>query len=338
MANGFKRVPLDKLRVRFTARRDLGDMNSLIESAGRHGIREPLIVSETEDGFYEVIDGLRRYLAAREAGLGYVPVNVLGRDVDFDEKVQVVWESDRLKKMLTVDERAIIVSASVDRHGVREAARRLKIPKSTTETLAKAGKVFAAVWRSVRGSDSNQAKLGFKVNVKLAEAIARKLLDLAYGKEEFDEAAAKLYLSLSKLPVNLALLILDRWAQSPSFENIDRLIEECKGLGDVHRFKPVKIDERVPIESGSESSYEELLVGCGYDSRRSYEVSSEVSLKLVDFKDGYEAVSSFLCPRCGQPVRCRVCGAIVNCLCGYPHQSVRDRKYRYARLTVDEEG
>jgi len=337
MVGEVRKVPLDKLKLRFTTRRDLGDIISLIESAGKYGIRDPLIVSETEDGFYEVIDGLRRYLAAKEAGLEYVPVNVLGRDVDFDEKVQVVWESDRLKKMLTVDERAIVVSASVDRHGVREAARRLKIPKSTAETLAKAGKVFAAVWRSVRGSDSNQTKLRFKVNVKLAEAIARKLLDLGYGKEKFEETASKLYLSLSKLPVNLALLVLDRWAQNPSFEKIDRLIEECKGLGGIHRFKPVKIDERVPIESDSENSYEELLVGCGYDSRHSYEVSSEVSLKLVDFMDGYEAVSGFLCPRCGQPVRCRVCGAIVNCLCGYPHQSVRGRKYKYARSVIHEE-
>ena len=54
--------------------------------------------------------------------------------------------------------------------------------------------------------------------------------------------------------------------------------------------------------------------------------------------DGYESVSGFLCPRCGQPIRCRVCGAIVDCLCGYPHKSVRSRRYRYARLTVNEEG
>jgi len=338
MTGDFRRVPLNKLQVRFTARRDFGDMHSLIESVSKHGIRDPLIVSETEDGAYVVIDGHRRYLAAKEAGLREVPVNVLGRDMDFDKVLQVVWEEDELKKKLTNDERAIIVNASVERLGVREAARRLRIPKSTAETLSKAGKVFMAVWRSVQRSDKDESKIRFKVNVKLAEAIARKLLEKGYSREEFDEAASKLYFSLSEQPLSIASLVLERWAENPSLENIDKLIEECRGLVKTYRFKPVSIDERVPIESSLKSSYEELLVKCGYDPRRSYKASSEVSLKLLDFMDGYEFVSGFLCPRCGQPVRCRVCGAIANCLCGYPHKSVRSRRYRYARLTVNEEG
>jgi|GEM_PF-1204251 len=338
MASDFKIVPLDKLQVRFTARRDLGDMNSLIESASKHGIRDPLIVSETEDEAYVVIDGHRRYLAAKEAGLREVPVNILGRDVDFDKVLQVVWEEDELKKKLTLDERAIIVKASVERLGVREAARRLRIPKSTAEALAKAGKVFMAVWRSVQRSDDDKSKIRFKVNVKLAEAIARKLLEKGYSREEFEEAASKLYFSLSEQPMSVALLVLERWAENPSLENIDKLVEECRGLVKAYRFKPASIDERVPIESSLKSSYEELLVKCGYDPSHSYKASGEVSLKLVDFMDGYEALSGFLCPRCGQPIRCRVCGAIVNCLCGYPHISVRSRRYRYARLTISEEG
>ena len=195
-----------------------------------------------------------------------------------------------------------------------------------------------AVWRSVQRSDKDESKIRLKVNVKLAEAIARKLLEKGYSREEFEEAASKLYFSLSEQPLSIALLILERWAENPSLENIDKLIEECKGLAKTYRFKPATIDERVPIESSLKSSYEELLVKCGYDLRRSYEASGEVSLKLVDFMDSYEFVSGFLCPRCGQPVRCRVCGAIVNCLCGYPHKSVRSRRYRYARLTVNEEG
>jgi len=337
MAEEFKKVSLDELRFRFKVRRDPGDIGSLAESISKHGIHEPLIVSEAEDGGYEVIDGLRRCLAAKEAGLREVPIHIVGKNLGFYEFLLIMWEQDKEKKKLTLDEKAAIVSVFVDEFGVRKTARKLRIPKSTVETLAKAGRVFLSVQKTVQPSDG-KSQLKIRVNVKLAEVIARRLQSLGYSGERFEDTAARLYLALSGLPTKTALLVLDKWVQNPSLENIDELINECRSLGEVYRFKPAKIDERVPIESGSESSYEELLVGCGYGSRHSYEISSEVSLKLVDFKDGYEAVSGFLCPRCGQPVRCRVCGAIVNCLCGYPHQSVRGRKYRYARSVIHEEG
>jgi len=266
-----------------------------------------------------------------------VPINIVGRNLGFYEFLLIMWEQDKEKKKLALDKKAAIVSVFVDEFSVRKTARKLRIPKSTAETLAKAGRVFLAVQKTVQPSD-DRSKLKIRVNVKLAEVIARRLQSLGYTGERFEDAVARLYLTLSRLPTKTALLVLDKWVQNPSLENIDELIDECRSLGEVYRFKPVKIDERVPIESGSESSYEELLVRCGYDYKHSYNVSSEISLKLVDFRDGYEAVSGFLCPRCGQPVRYRVCGAIVNCLYGYPHQSVRSRKYKYARLTVNEEG
>lgn len=337
MAGEFKKIPLDRLQPKLITRRDLGDLDSLAESISRRGILEPLLVSEAGDGSYEVIDGLRRYLAAQIAGLEDVPVSIIGKDVDLYEALEIIWEEDKFKKKLRVDEKSLIVTVFVDRYGVREASRRLKMPKSTVETLAKAGRVFSAVWKSVRASDSQINQLKFKVNVKLAEAVARKLSNLDYSRDRFREVAAKLYLSLSSLPTKIALQSLDKWFEKPDLDKINELINEFKNATGASRFKPLKIHERVPIDVSLKTSYEELLIKCGYDSKSSYDVSGEASFKIVDFKDGYGAVSGFLCLRCGQPVRCRVCGAVVNCLCGYPHSSVKGRRYRYVRLMEREE-
>lgn len=54
-------------------RKELGDMEGLIESVKQNGILEPLIVSASGDGKYKIIAGERRYHAAVACGLSYVP-------------------------------------------------------------------------------------------------------------------------------------------------------------------------------------------------------------------------------------------------------------------------
>lgn len=49
-------------------------MQSLINSIQRDGILEPLLVRERESDRYELVAGERRYRAAKEVGLEYVPV------------------------------------------------------------------------------------------------------------------------------------------------------------------------------------------------------------------------------------------------------------------------
>lgn len=54
-------------------RRELGDMEGLIESIKRNGILEPIIVCPKEDGRYKLIAGERRYHAAVACGFTHIP-------------------------------------------------------------------------------------------------------------------------------------------------------------------------------------------------------------------------------------------------------------------------
>jgi ParB/RepB/Spo0J family partition protein len=70
-------LPLDSLAVPETSIRinaEIG-VEELAESVGRDGLLEPLVVrpSKREAGKYEVVCGLRRFLAAQKAGLKTVP-------------------------------------------------------------------------------------------------------------------------------------------------------------------------------------------------------------------------------------------------------------------------
>lgn len=57
-------------------RTHVGDVSELVDSIREHGILEPLLVREMEDGRFEVIIGSRRLSAARELALAMVPAVV----------------------------------------------------------------------------------------------------------------------------------------------------------------------------------------------------------------------------------------------------------------------
>lgn len=54
-------------------RKELGDMESLIESINQNGILEPLLVTPVKDGKFKILAGERRYHAAVACGFSSVP-------------------------------------------------------------------------------------------------------------------------------------------------------------------------------------------------------------------------------------------------------------------------
>lgn len=323
-------VPLSSLRPKIQARREFGDLDRLAESIKSVGLLEPLIVSESEEGCYEVVLGLRRYLASLKAGVDKVPVIPIGR-IGLLETLEIIFKEDDLKKKLTPDERSMIVAALVGKYGVREVARRLGMPVSTIESLSKSGKTFAGVLRIVRSSHTSEVlDIKFKVKMKLAEKVCEAVSRAGYKGRDFKEVAGKVYLALVDLPTELASNILKEWAGNPTLEYLEKLTKEfCKNkhVG-MQRFKIPKISERVPVGLKNNKPLEDYLVDLSIRQGLSYTAVEEARMKIVEFEEGSE-ISGLICPRCNRPLRCRVCGSIVNCLCGYPHSSVRHRKYRY---------
>ncbi len=61
---------------------DTEKLEALAESIQQHGLLQPIVVKENENGYYTIIAGERRWRAAKKAGLKEVPVLVR----NFDEK------------------------------------------------------------------------------------------------------------------------------------------------------------------------------------------------------------------------------------------------------------
>ncbi len=55
-------------------------LEELADSIRLHGILQPITVRRLESGYYQIIAGERRWRAARLAGLGQIPVNVITAD------------------------------------------------------------------------------------------------------------------------------------------------------------------------------------------------------------------------------------------------------------------
>ncbi len=97
MAQGGARVPpaatlgvaLEDVRLPHRQPRRYFDpeaMSRLKESVRRHGILQPLLVRPLDAGSYELVAGERRYRAAKDTGLGEIPVVI--REMSDEEAVQ----------------------------------------------------------------------------------------------------------------------------------------------------------------------------------------------------------------------------------------------------------
>jgi len=335
-------VPVDLLRPKVRVRRDVGELVALVDSIREYGLLQPLVVSEGEDGKYEILLGYRRYLAALEAGLKELPVISLGR-VDLEKALELILREDLLRFPLRRDERCLIIAALAMRWGVRRTAKVLRMPPSTVESAKKAGITFKGVWQSVRNSYNQEDVKKLKVKIKLAEEICKAVSKVGC-EGNFEELAGKLYLILMNFPTKTALTILDKWLENPTLDYMERLVSDAASsrlAGAEVGTRIRKIEERVPIVLDDGKPIEEVLASYSWSAKQRYEIVEENALKIIEFRDEFSGVSGFLCPRCNEPMRCRVCGALVNCLCGNPHSSVRHRKYRYAffrRRMLDEKG
>ena len=69
-----KMIPIEALITNVDQpRKNLGELDGLVQSIQNYGVLEPLLVNPQEDGKYEIIAGERRYHAALSCGLSHLP-------------------------------------------------------------------------------------------------------------------------------------------------------------------------------------------------------------------------------------------------------------------------
>ena len=92
-------IRIEDIKVRKRVRRDLGDVNPLMESMKKYGLLAPIVVNKT----YELIAGRRRLEAARLLGWKTVSVTVLDREDDA-QRLEMEIDENVVRKDFTTDE------------------------------------------------------------------------------------------------------------------------------------------------------------------------------------------------------------------------------------------
>ncbi|MDR1232251.1 MAG: ParB/RepB/Spo0J family partition protein [Spirochaetaceae bacterium] len=133
-------LPLDKLKANPDQPRKYFDQTALDElamSVREHGVIEPVIVEETEDGFYIIVAGERRCRAAALAGLQEVPALV--RNYSEEKRLEISIIENIQREGLNPVEEALAYKQLMDLAGY-----------SQDEVAAKVGKSRPAVANSIR--------------------------------------------------------------------------------------------------------------------------------------------------------------------------------------------
>ncbi len=170
-------------------------LQELAESISVHGLIQPIIVRETDPGYYQIIAGERRWRACRKAGLSEVRVVIMEAD---DRKVMELALIENLQREdlncveealgykrlveefgLTQEETSVQVGKS--RPAVANALRLLNLPEKVQEML-RAGQLSAGHARAVlsiktekRQLEAAQKIAALGLSVRQAELLCKNL-------------------------------------------------------------------------------------------------------------------------------------------------------------------
>ena len=111
-----------------------GELEDLLQSIDEHGILQPLVVTQDDDVF-ELVAGERRLRAARELGLGSVPVIV--REATEQEKLELALIENIQRQDLNPVEEAMAYRALADEFDLKQAEVAKRVGKSRS-TVANA--------------------------------------------------------------------------------------------------------------------------------------------------------------------------------------------------------
>ncbi len=104
------------------------EMDDLASSIKEHGILQPLIVTEREDGGYELIAGERRWRAAQMVGLATVPVLI--KKLANRQKLEVALIENIQRENLTPIEEAFAYQRLMDEFSLTQQEVAEKVGKS----------------------------------------------------------------------------------------------------------------------------------------------------------------------------------------------------------------
>lgn len=153
------------------------ELEELVDSIKKHGILQPLVVSERAEGGYELIVGERRFRAAQIAGLSAVPVLV--RSATRQEKLELALIENIQRQNLNPLEEAFAYCRLLDEFNLKQE-----------EVARQVGKGRSSVANIIRLLDLPEKLQIALVEGRLSVGQAKSLLSLKSEKEQLEVFAS----------------------------------------------------------------------------------------------------------------------------------------------------
>ncbi|MCI5586338.1 MAG: ParB/RepB/Spo0J family partition protein [Lachnospiraceae bacterium] len=158
---------------------DEDSLNDLADSIKQHGMIEPLIVKKTENDFYNIIAGERRWRAARIAGLKKVPVIV--KDYTSQQIMEVALIENLQREDLNPIEEAEAFQRLIDEYHLKQ-----------DEVAEKVSKSRVAITNSLRLLKLDERVRCMVIEEKIKSGHARALLSIEDNDLQY-EIAVKVF-------------------------------------------------------------------------------------------------------------------------------------------------
>ena len=228
----YRLLPIHKVEPNpHQPRRDFDpqELENLAASITEHGVIQPLTVRETNNGYYQIIAGERRWRAARLAGITEIPAVVMEAD---DRKTMELALIENLQRQdLNPVEEAQGYQALINEYGLTQE-----------ETAQRVGKSRSAVANSLRIMSLCPEVLELVRNGQLSAGHARAVLSLKSEKKQ--QLAAQKICALG-LSVRQAELLCKNMSKEPVKEPEITLavdyVSECEKTLSKHLGRGVKI-------------------------------------------------------------------------------------------------
>jgi len=147
------------------------ELEDLVSSIKKHGILQPLVITEKADGGYELIAGERRLRASQIAGLATVPAII--RSVSQQEKLELALIENIQRQNLNAIEEAFAYRRLIDEFNLTQ--------EKVAEQVGKARSTIANLVRLLDLPEIIQKAL---VDKKISVGQAKALLSLNSEKEQ----------------------------------------------------------------------------------------------------------------------------------------------------------